>query len=78
MIHKFGHIQPSSPSQVIKTNPFIVISFVSTTIACAFSKIAGTIYIMGTLGTSDWCTCSQVSQIIGVLQVPVRTFKYLR
>ena len=33
--------------------------------------------IMATLGTPDRGTCSQVSQIIGVLQAPNRTCIYL-
>ena len=31
---------------------------------------------MATLGTLDWGTCTQVSQIIGLLQAPSRTCMY--
>ena len=39
--------------------------------------VNATFNIMVTLGTPDQGTCYQVSQIIGVLKAPDRTFMYL-
>ena len=41
------------------------------------TKIKNDVDIMVTLGIPDQGTCSQVSQIIGLLQAPYRTFMYL-